>query len=159
MLPVALDTAVQVTPFRRLGLTLSAVSVLLGSPAVGPGPSAAHASPGEGDHLTVTVRGAGRGLDGTFQVYCRPDRGSHPDASGACRAVDRNTRWGKDAFAPVPDGSMCTMLYGGPATARVTGRWAGRSVDATYDRRDGCEIERWDRFVPLLPDVGPAVAR
>jgi hypothetical protein len=44
------------------------------------------------------------------------------------------------------------MRYGGPATARVTGWWAGRPVDATFDRSNGCEIERWDRFVPLLPE-------
>jgi hypothetical protein len=48
------------------------------------------------------------------------------------------------------------MRYGGPATARVTGRWAGRAVDATYDRSNGCEIARWDRFVPLLPAMGAA---
>jgi hypothetical protein len=48
------------------------------------------------------------------------------------------------------------MRYGGPATAHVTGRWAGRPVDAVYDRSNGCEIERWDRLVPLLPDLRPA---
>lgn len=95
-------------------------------------------------------------MDGTFEVYCHPGGGSHPDVSGACRAVDRNTRWGKDAFAPAPEGNVCSPRYGGPATAHVTGWWAGRSVDATYDRRDGCGIARWDRFVPLLPDPGPA---
>ena len=109
-----------------------------------------------GDHLTVTVRGAGGRVDGTFEVYCHPEGGSHPDVSGACRAVDRNTRWGRDAFAPVPDGGVCTLRYGGPATARVTGRWAGRPVEATYDRSDGCEIERWERMVPLLPGLRSA---
>ncbi len=54
----------------------------------------------------------------------------------------------------MPEGSVCTMQYGGPATARVTGVWAGRPVDVTYDRGDGCEISRWDRMVPLLPRVG-----
>lgn len=109
-----------------------------------------------GDHLTVTVRHVGGRADGRFEVYCHPGRGSHPDVGSACRAVDRNTRWGRDAFAPAPSGGVCTMRYGGPATARVTGRWAGRPVDATYDRTNGCQIERWDRLVPLLPDVRPA---
>jgi hypothetical protein len=45
------------------------------------------------------------------------------------------------------------MQYGGPATAHITGRWAGRPVDAWYDRRDGCRIARWNQLVPLLPDV------
>ncbi|MFI7499528.1 SSI family serine proteinase inhibitor [Streptomyces sp. NPDC049687] len=108
-----------------------------------------------GDHLVVTVRRAGGRVDGTFEVWCHPGGGTHPNVSGACRAVDRRTRWGRDAFAPAPSGGVCTLRYGGPATAHVTGRWAGRPVDATYARSDGCEIERWDRMVPLLPDLRP----
>jgi hypothetical protein len=45
------------------------------------------------------------------------------------------------------------MQYGGAATARVTGTWAGRPVDAAYSRKNGCEIARWDRLVPLLPEA------
>ncbi|MBC9729988.1 SSI family serine proteinase inhibitor [Streptomyces sp. TRM68367] len=108
-----------------------------------------------GDRLTVTVRNAGEGADGTFELHCHPDGGSHPDPGGACAAVERNTRWGEDTFAPVPEGSVCTMQYGGPATAHVTGTWAGRPVDAAYERSNGCQIERWDRLVPLLPDLRP----
>ncbi|MEV5433522.1 SSI family serine proteinase inhibitor [Streptomyces sp. NPDC052701] len=125
------------------------------APSAGtPVPSARDGGRGDRDHLTVTVRGAGRGVDGTFELYCRPGGGSHPDPDGACGAVERNTLWGRDVFAPVPEGSVCTMQYGGSATARVTGTWAGRPVDATYDRSDGCEIDRWDRLVPLLPGIG-----
>jgi hypothetical protein len=108
-----------------------------------------------GDHLTVTVRQAGDGTDGTYELYCHPGGGSHPDISGACGALDRGTWWGRDTFAPVPEDSVCTMQYGGPATAHITGTWAGRPVDASYDRSDGCQIGRWDRLVPLLPDLRP----
>ncbi|MGW5372556.1 SSI family serine proteinase inhibitor [Streptomyces sp. NPDC004009] len=108
-----------------------------------------------GDHLRVVVRNAGPRLDGTYELSCHPTAGDHPDAAGACRALDANTQWGRDAFAPVAPDSVCTMLYGGPATARVTGTWAGRPVDAAYDRGNGCEIARWDRMVPLLPRLGP----
>jgi hypothetical protein len=45
------------------------------------------------------------------------------------------------------------MIYGGPATAHVTGTWAGRPVDTTYDRGNGCAISRWNGMVPLLPDL------
>jgi hypothetical protein len=107
-----------------------------------------------GDHLTVEVRQTGAGWDGTYEVFCHPGAGRHPDVAGACRVLDANTRWGRDAFAPVAPGSTCTMLYGGPATAHVTGSWAGRPVDARYDRSNGCEIGRWDRMVPLLPALG-----
>ncbi|MFF9604255.1 SSI family serine proteinase inhibitor [Streptomyces sp. NPDC014684] len=108
-----------------------------------------------GDHLRVVVRNAGPRLDGTYELSCHPTAGDHPDAAGACRALDANTQWGRDTFAPVAPDSVCTMLYGGPATARVTGTWAGRPVDAVYDRGNGCEIARWDRMVPLLPGLGP----
>ena len=100
------------------------------------------------------MRNAGGGKDGTFELYCHPGGGTHPDAGSACAALDRGTQWGKDAFAPVPEGSLCTMQYGGPATAYVTGTWAGRPVDAKYDRSDGCQIARWDRLVPVLPGMG-----
>ncbi|MEV0183719.1 SSI family serine proteinase inhibitor [Streptomyces sp. NPDC050625] len=106
-----------------------------------------------GDRLTVTVRHAGTGRSGTYVLSCHPAVGSHPDVGGACRAVDRNTRWDREAFAPVAPGSVCTMIYGGPATAHVTGTWAGRPVDARYDRSNGCEIARWNQMVPLLPDI------
>ncbi|MFF9085673.1 SSI family serine proteinase inhibitor [Streptomyces sp. NPDC014991] len=107
-----------------------------------------------GDHLTVVVRHAGAGRDGTYEVSCHPDAGRHPNVAGACRALDTHTRWGRDPFAPVDRGTVCTPLYGGPATAHVTGVWAGRPVDASYDRGDGCQIARWDRMVPLLPRAG-----
>jgi hypothetical protein len=106
-----------------------------------------------GDSLTVTVHDVGSRADGTYELRCHPGGGSHPDARGACSKLDRNTTWGTSPFAPVAPGTLCTMQYGGPATAHVTGTWAGRPVDAEFDRADGCEIARWDTLVPLLPDL------
>ncbi|MDQ1037384.1 hypothetical protein QFZ75_003800 [Streptomyces sp. V3I8] len=108
----------------------------------------------EADHLTVTVSEAGGGRDGTFELDCHPAGGSHPDARAACEKLDRKTSWGKSPFAPGREGELCTMQYGGPATAHVTGTWAGRPVDATYKRGNGCEIARWDALVPVLPGLG-----
>ncbi|MFE7660947.1 SSI family serine proteinase inhibitor [Streptomyces celluloflavus] len=104
------------------------------------------------DHLTVTVTRSGTAkADGTFELYCHPHGGSHRAAARACDALDQQTSWGKDLFAPVPRGAKCTMMYGGPATAHVTGTWAGRPVNADFRRTNGCEIDRWNRFQPLLP--------
>lgn len=108
---------------------------------------------GPADRLTVVVRNAGGRADGTFVLRCHPQGGSHPDASEACGRLDRRTVWGSDPFAPAGSGTVCTMQYGGPATAHVTGTWAGRRVDARFDRRNGCEIARWDALVPVLPDL------
>ncbi|WP_405554511.1 SSI family serine proteinase inhibitor [Streptomyces sp. NBC_01171] len=112
-----------------------------------------------GDHLTLVVHGAGAGRDGVRQLFCHPEAGDHPDPAAACRVLDENTRWGQDTFAPVPPDSICTMIDGGPATAHVTGYWAGRPVDADFSRRNGCEIARWDRLVPFLPATGSRTSR
>ncbi|MGA4947337.1 SSI family serine proteinase inhibitor [Streptomyces lydicamycinicus] len=122
-------------------------------PPTGQDPDAPY--PGVVDHLTVTVHGTGSaGADGTFELYCHPARGNHPHAKEACKKLDGMTRWGRDPFAPVPQGANCTMIYGGPATAHITGTWAGRPVNADFRRTNGCEISRWSSFEPLLPSTG-----
>ncbi|MEX2973924.1 SSI family serine proteinase inhibitor [Streptomyces sp. C184] len=116
------------------------------------GPAAAHLA--TGDHLTVTVQHSGSArTDGTFELYCHPGGGNHFHVKAACAKLDGMTRWGRDPFAAVPQGSNCTMMYGGPATAHVTGTWAGRPVNADFRRTNGCEIDRWGRFEPLLPST------
>jgi len=134
------------------GALLGAVALL--SLAAAPAVAHDHGRPPVpgGDRLVITVSHAGR-ADGTYLLRCHPGRGSHPDPAGACDTLDRRTVWGRDPFAPVPPLRMCTYMYGGPATAHITGTWAGRPVDARYDRKNGCEIARWDDLVPLLPDV------
>jgi hypothetical protein len=53
-------------------------------------------------------------------------------------------------FAPVPPKTACTAIYGGPQVARVTGAFRGRTVWATFRRRDGCEIARWNKVAFLF---------
>ena len=72
---------------------------------------------------------------------------THPHAEGACAAV---AAVGAAGFAPVPKDAMCTQVYGGPETARVTGTVDGVAVDATFSRTNGCEIARWDALAPLF---------
>ncbi|NGO69310.1 SSI family serine proteinase inhibitor [Streptomyces boncukensis] len=153
MTPTARPTRSKRTARAAAGLILALASAASAASAV---PAAAVAPPpGErwqDDHLTVTVEGlADPSRDGTYELYCHPARGSHPEPKAACDGLDELVVWGKDPFAPVPPHTSCTMVYGGPATARVQGRWAGRPVDARYSREDGCEIDRWDRMIPLLP--------
>ncbi|MBA2945473.1 SSI family serine proteinase inhibitor [Streptomyces himalayensis] len=105
------------------------------------------------DQLTITVQGAGGDTDGTYELKCGPAGGTHPNPAGACGRLEQRAAEGRDPFAPRQQGAMCTMQYGGPATAHVTGVWHGRPVDATYSRSDGCEVARWDAIVPVLPAV------
>jgi hypothetical protein len=135
---------------RRTLTLLAAVAA-----AAGATPAAAgQVPPAKPDRLVVTVRHSGAATDGRFSLDCHPARGVHPAPAAACDALARRDRAGGDPFAPVPDGVVCTMIYGGPATAHVAGLWHGRPVDARFDRTDGCEMSRWDALVPLLPDVG-----
>jgi hypothetical protein len=55
-----------------------------------------------------------------------------------------------DATAEVPPDTACTEIYGGPDTLVVQGTINGEPVDARMNRGNGCEIERFDPFVPLL---------
>ena len=72
--------------------------------------------------------------------------GDHPTAQEACDHLLAL----EDPFAPIPEGAMCTQVYDGPQTARVTGHWGGEPVDLELGRNDGCRIEQWDRLGPLL---------
>lgn len=52
----------------------------------------------------------------------------------------------------------CTMIWGGPEVATVTGNIGGTNVDTTFDRVDGCRMSEFDSFEPLIgPSVGMAV--
>ena len=53
-------------------------------------------------------------------------------------------------FAPVPAGTACAAVYGGPERARVDGTLDGRPLHAAFDRSNSCEIARWDRMAALL---------
>ncbi|WP_433547094.1 SSI family serine proteinase inhibitor [Streptomyces sp. CA-294286] len=133
---------------RRFAAAALPLLAVLGTAA----PAQAGPEPHTGDRLTLTVAGTGfPGTEGTYELTCHPTGGSHPEAQLACDRLNEVTVYGKDPFAPVAADALCTHQYGGPATARLTGTWAGRPVDAAYSRTNGCEISRWDAMVPLLP--------
>ncbi|MET9957894.1 SSI family serine proteinase inhibitor [Streptomyces sp. NPDC006326] len=104
------------------------------------------------DRLVIAVSGTGNPLaDGEYRLECDPVGGNHPEAEGACARLDQLAKEGKDPFAPADKRQMCTMQDGGPATARITGTWQGRRVDAVFQRTNGCEIARWNELEPVLP--------
>lgn len=85
-----------------------------------------------------------------WTLRCAPPRGTHPQARAACTTLSRAE---PRVFRPVSPDTVCTMIYGGPQRARVTGLVAGRAVRATFTRSNGCELYRWDALAPLLPRV------
>lgn len=150
---------------RHHRLVLTAVASLAALSAVAPAATAASPLPlplplallqGENGstHLTVSISGSGDpAAEGTFELMCDPAGGSHPAAGHACERLDQLADEGADPFAPVPADALCTLQYGGEATARVTGTWLGHRVDASFDRKNGCEISRWNNLRPVLPNV------
>ncbi|WP_030780361.1 SSI family serine proteinase inhibitor [Streptomyces sp. NRRL S-920] len=134
---------------RRLVLTAAASAAALSA-----APFTAHAvTPAETptDRLTITVSDSEGDGEGTYELRCHPTGGNHPKKEEACARLDEVTVYGRDPFAPVRPDAMCTMQHGGDATAHIRGTWQGRPVDATYSRRNGCEIARWDGMAPVLP--------
>jgi hypothetical protein len=45
---------------------------------------------------------------------------------------------------------MCNQLYGGNVKALVDGRWGGKPVQTEFNRENGCQMERWDKFKTFL---------
>ncbi len=108
--------------------------------------------------LNITVWPDGQGQAGkrTYTLRCAPASGTLPRAAEACTKLSRLSH----PFAPTPKGMACTEIYGGPQEALVVGRFRGQPIRARFNRKDGCEIGRWNRVRFLLPGgVGPTNSR
>ena len=79
-------------------------------------------------------------------LTCEPAGGTHRDPAAACRALAARP----DALEPVPPDAVCTQIYGGPEEAEVSGTVSARRVSASFTKRNGCEIARWEALAPLL---------
>jgi hypothetical protein len=91
--------------------------------------------------LTIAVSPGNGGATRHRTLHCGPAGGTLPRAADACTRLAKL----RAPFAPVPTGMMCTQIYGGPQVARVKGTFRGHEVRATFNRRGGCEITRWNR--------------
>jgi hypothetical protein len=98
-------------------------------------------------NITVWPNGEGTSPKRTYTLRCAPVGGTLPHRATACGRLAEL----KAPFAPVPKGAACTMIYGGPQEALVTGRFRGRAVRATFNRKNGCELARWNRVRFLFP--------
>lgn len=101
--------------------------------------------------LTVALdHGDGAGAE-EWTLTCDPAGGTHPDPEAACATLDEIDQ---EVLSPVPPDSACTMIYGGPQTATVTGSLRGEQINAEFSRENGCEIARWDAIVDVLTEIG-----
>jgi hypothetical protein len=117
-----------------------------------PPPPPPAGSDGAVTELTIRYESAPGSGGQVWTLTCSPDGGSHPDAAAACATLAQHAADGVDPFAPTPKNQPCTMVYGGPDIGMVTGTWNGQKVSATFSKENGCEIARWTRVAPMLPD-------
>jgi subtilisin inhibitor-like len=99
--------------------------------------------------LNITVWPDGQGQPGkkVYTLKCAPVGGTLPKRAAACTKLMRVER----PFASTPKAVACTQIYGGPQEALVTGHVRGNVVRASFGRKDGCQIARWNRVQFLFP--------
>ena len=97
-------------------------------------------------HLTINVKKNERAKEKAAVLIC-PGRTSHE--RDVCAALDVVA---PRVFQPVPEDRVCTMIYGGPATATIRGTYGEDTelADASFNQQNGCEIGRWNQILPIL---------
>jgi Subtilisin inhibitor-like len=104
------------------------------------------ASSAAATNLTIAVQPRGpSGPTRTWTLTCDPPGGTLPRARAAC------DRLSADLLRPLPAGTVCTQIYGGPQTARVRGHLGSKPINTRFSRTNGCEIHHWDSARFLLP--------
>ena len=106
-----------------------------------------HAAAAAATVLSIVVSPGNGGTSRHWTLTCGPPGGTLPRPARACTGLARL----RAPFAPVPKGTACSQIFGGPQTARVTGTYRGRHVRAAFNRQNGCEIARWQRVAFLFP--------
>jgi hypothetical protein len=96
--------------------------------------------------LTIVVLPGNGASAHHWTLRCGPPGGTLPHHAAACTKLARL----KDPFAPVPADAMCAQIFGGPEIARVRGTYRGKRVNAVFNKKNGCEIDRWKRHAFLF---------
>jgi hypothetical protein len=132
---------------RRLAPVLASVALIAGC-GDDDSPSEVPATDG-GSELRLELDVDGQ--DGEVAQVQRLECGVEAEVP-ACALVGNLPR---EPAAPVPPDTACTEIYGGPDTLRVEGTLDGEPIDATFTRENGCEIERFETWLPILKELFP----
>lgn len=130
------------------------------SPAPSPSAAPLTSGPGQGNaELAIMVKPSETGTPENFTLVCVDGvpaaESQHPDAAAACLALKNNAALLSPA--PRPTDQACTMQYGGPQEATVTGMVDGQPVETTFTLRNGCEIADWNAAKDVIGSTGGAV--
>jgi hypothetical protein len=111
--------------------------------------------------LVVTVTAGGAGADRHGSISCQGTNAigtghllEPAAAAAACALVQPGSAAEQRLTAGAKAGQLCTQQYGGPQQAKVTGTLRGRTIDTTFDRKDGCGIADWELVRALLGPAG-----
>ena len=127
-------------------------------PAPSPAPSPPPApTPGNGDaELSIVFKASPSATAESFTLVCEdgvPAAGTqHPKPEAGCAALKANPAI--VIRSPRPTDIACTMQYGGPQTAAVSGAVDGRGFESTFSLTDGCEISAWEAARDVLGSQG-----
>lgn len=135
---------------RAFGV-LAALGLLLGIAAPA---QAAVATQGR-TSLIVSVD-LGVGQIERWTLTCDPTGGTHPNRARACALLAAD---GAQLMSNRPTGLMCSMVYGGPERATVSGLLDGQRVRKQFARTDGCQTALWRQARALFTVPGTVVVR
>ncbi len=120
--------------------------------AAGCADTAPSVSTGSGTELTITVTEAEGSAPSEWTLTCGSEPGGdHPDPAAACAALQAAVDGGDDPFAPLATDAVCTEIYGGSATATITGdlgRRGRRRVVLPDERLRDCALGSVDGRLP-----------
>ena len=114
--------------------------------------------------LRIEVRDAPAAAPRSATLSCHDNAGTGTgfladEADAACETIVESPPHAALIAQGPPGDRTCTMVFGGPQVARVTGRLGGKIVDRIFKRTNGCEIADWESLEALLgkPEGGPGV--
>ena len=142
--PLSPDTVCRVRVAAALAI------VALAAAGCGGDDEESESAPVASSELTITADPDGPGGEPPAEALLTCPGAAAPPA--ACEALDDLP---DDPAAPVPADTPCTEIYGGPDVVTITGTLEGEEIDTELTRENGCEIERFDRFIPLLEVLFP----
>ncbi|ASN41148.1 hypothetical protein CGQ24_17795 [Arthrobacter sp. 7749] len=132
---------------------LLGAGVLLAGCANDAGPTGTTpSSQSTGTELSISIKADGKTQSAQYHLSCSGssslEASDHPRAAEACLFLAAEPQM---LTLPTDDNNrVCTMQYGGPAAAEVTGTVKGRTVARTFNLSNGCGIADWTAALPLL---------
>jgi hypothetical protein len=99
-------------------------------------------------HITIHVQKDPKSPEKTAVLICP---GRKPIERDVCAALDVVA---PKVFERVGESRVCTMIYGGPATATMRGTYDDGLVNASFNQANGCEIGRWNQVLPVFKSLG-----